>query len=268
MPDLKTKDRSPSFPFIPIAQALERLTALEATFSRHPIPASKAGIAWGMKEKSSQAYQILAALKAFGLVQYEGSAEDRKATLTDAARTYLRAQQEAVKLAVVQRAALAPKIIGELWKEWGAKRPPDAVCLDELILKRGFTDSAARTFLKVYDETIEYALLIDGGMVEGSDADDPIDAAAAPDQTYEDQDGAASIDRGGAPIPPKKVGILMSGERELTAGLLSRNASYRVIVNGRVGTKEIETLIKKLEIDKEILADEETNEGVDKSAFD
>ena len=42
---------------------------------------------------------------------------------------------------------------------------------------------------------------------------------------------------------------------ELTSGLLSKSADFRLIVRGPVGVKEIETLIKKLEIDKEILAD-------------
>jgi hypothetical protein len=46
------------------------------------------------------------------------------------------------------------------------------------------------------------------------------------------------------------------GERELTTGLLSKETSFRVIVNGPVGVREIERLIKKLELDKEILADE------------
>jgi hypothetical protein len=49
--------------------------------------------------------------------------------------------------------------------------------------------------------------------------------------------------------------LLMAGERELTTGLLSKGASFRLIVSGRVGEKEIERLIKKLELDKEILAD-------------
>jgi hypothetical protein len=48
----------------------------------------------------------------------------------------------------------------------------------------------------------------------------------------------------------------MEGERELTTGLLSKDASFRLIVNGPVGVREIERLIRKLELDKEILADE------------
>ncbi len=48
----------------------------------------------------------------------------------------------------------------------------------------------------------------------------------------------------------------MAGERELTTGLLAKDASFRLIVSGNIGVKEIERLIQKLEIDKEILADQ------------
>jgi hypothetical protein len=51
--------------------------------------------------------------------------------------------------------------------------------------------------------------------------------------------------------------ILPARERELTAGLLSKGANFRLIVSGVIGVKEIEMLIKKLELDKEILADQE-----------
>ncbi|MBV8122273.1 MAG: hypothetical protein JO081_20310 [Alphaproteobacteria bacterium] len=47
---------------------------------------------------------------------------------------------------------------------------------------------------------------------------------------------------------------LAEGERELTRGLLSPDASFRLIVRGKIGPKEIERLIKKLEFDKQILA--------------
>lgn len=54
----------------------------------------------------------------------------------------------------------------------------------------------------------------------------------------------------------REVAGLMEGERELTTGLLAKDASFRLIVTGKVGVKEIERLIRKLELDKEILADE------------
>ena len=44
-------------------------------------------------------------------------------------------------------------------------------------------------------------------------------------------------------------------ERVLQSGMLSKEASYRVIVSGKVGVAEINRLLAKLEMDKDILAE-------------
>jgi len=49
----------------------------------------------------------------------------------------------------------------------------------------------------------------------------------------------------------------MEGERELTAG----PASFRLLITGDVGVKEIERLIAKLKLDKEILAEPDTGDS-------
>jgi hypothetical protein len=157
-PDAKgVGDRSPSFPFIPLKTATERLAAFEKYFGRHPAPASKAGLAWEMKEKSSQADQTLAALRSFGLIEYQGMGSGRQALLTDEGRNYLRAQQDSVKSQILKQCALRPKIMRKFWTTWGADRPPDAVALDDLALKNGFSQAGATKFLKVYDDTISFA---------------------------------------------------------------------------------------------------------------
>ena len=53
----------------------------------------------------------------------------------------------------------------------------------------------------------------------------------------------------------------MEGERELTTGMLSKTAGFRLIVNGAIGVKEIDRLIAKLELDKEILAEPDMDDG-------
>jgi hypothetical protein len=175
------KDRSPSYPFIPLQAAIERLVAFEETFKRHPAPASKVGLAWKMKEASSQAAQTLAALKAFGLVDYQGSSADRVAVISEDGRTYLRAQQEGVKREVLKRLAMKPKAIEKYWQMWGADRPPDPICLDALVLKGGFTQSAAETVLRVYDDTVSFAGLQDSDKFESSDTGDTDEEDETPD---------------------------------------------------------------------------------------
>jgi hypothetical protein len=55
--------------------------------------------------------------------------------------------------------------------------------------------------------------------------------------------------------PLNKVKKIMPGERNLVTGLLSKDANSRLVVSGPIGVKEMERLIQKLELDKEILAD-------------
>jgi hypothetical protein len=49
--------------------------------------------------------------------------------------------------------------------------------------------------------------------------------------------------------------------RELTSSLHPKRRKFSVDVSGLVGVKEIERVIKKLELDKEILADQSTDEN-------
>lgn len=151
------KERSPSFPLIALKPSLERLQQFEAKFGRHPAPYEKAGLAWGMEEGSSQANRVLAALKSFGFVEYAGSGKDRTVSISSDGRTYLRAQQEEIKKGIIRAAALKPKAIARFWPTWGVDRPPNEVCLDDLVLKHGFTEASAPNFLRVYDESIAFA---------------------------------------------------------------------------------------------------------------
>lgn len=199
------RDRSPPFPFISLKGAIDRLTAFDATFGRHPAPMDKLGLAWKMKAKSSQALQTAAALRSFGLLVYQGPSDSRVAVVSDDGRTYLRAQQDSVKSEVLSRCALKPRAISMCWQRWGADRPPDPVCLDQLILKDKFTDSAARTLLRVYDETVAFARLANG-------------AAAHESPVSGEEDDASQVDLHAHP----KIGDLVTWESGGTIQFLDR----------------------------------------------
>jgi hypothetical protein len=66
----------------------------------------------------------------------------------------------------------------------------------------------------------------------------------------------------GDPPPPGRRINVMTGERELTAVLLSNETNSRPTVSGPVGVKQIKRLIAKLKLDKEILAKGGDAEGV------
>lgn len=122
---------------------------------------------------------------------------------------------------------------------------------------KGYNDEAAKTLIVQYRATLAYA-----GLAE---------PAIMPDEAVVDEgarETAAGRKLGGVlsppppppPIPPARVN-LMQGERELTSGLLAKDASFRLIVTGEIGVREIERLIRKLELDKEILAEQADDES-------
>jgi hypothetical protein len=157
-----SRDRSPAFPSIPLEVALRRLVEFENHFKRSAARPTTVGEAWGLKSRAS-ADRVAAALRYFGLLEYQGIGDARQIVMSDEGRKYLRAQQDSVKGEVIRLAAVRPKQIAIFWAEWGTDRPADAACLDELVLKHGFSDGGSRDFLKVYDATIAFAGLSDSG---------------------------------------------------------------------------------------------------------
>jgi len=249
------RDRSPAFPIISLRTAIDRLTAFEKAFGRHQTPVTKVGLAWDMKETGSQAGQTLAALKYFGLVQYDGKGNTRKAFITEEGRNYLRMQQDEGKQKLLKQFALNPKEIAKFWSIWGKDRPHDAVCLDSLVIDNEYNKKAAPLFLKVYDDTVAFAGL------HPSDKIDPTKQSDDEEASDVSPDAGDEIKQ---PVVPIKRGIkLLEGEREITTGLLSKEAGFRLIVSGHIGKKEIDRLIKKLEFDRDILseADDEVEEA-------
>lgn len=253
-PPATQRDRSPAYPNIPLKAAIDRLVEFDTHFKRSSARPEKIGDAWGIKGKA-YVDRTAAALRYFGLLEYQGAGKGRHIVTSDWGKAYLRSAQEETKRTVIKKAALLPKQIAFFWNQWGTDRPADAACLDELMFKHKFGEAGAREFLKVYDATITFA---------GLTSSDKLDQKLGNEPEEEEAEAEGGDGENPPPTPPpgSKVKI-MAGERELTTGMLAKEASFRLIVTGNIGVKEIERLIQKLEIDKEILADQaaETKEA-------
>ncbi len=252
-PPATQRDRSPAYPNIPLKAAIDRLIEFDAHFKRSPARPEKIGDAWGIKGKA-YVDRTTAALRYYGLLEYKGASKERHIVTSDWGKAYLRSAQEETKRTVIKKAALLPKQIAFFWNQWGTDRPADAACLDELMFKHKFGEAGARDFLKVYDATITFAGLTSSDKPDQKLGNDPEEEEAE----GEGQDGD---DPPPPPPPPGSKVKIMAGERELTTGMLAKEASFRLIVTGNIGVKEIERLIKKLELDKEILADAEIDDS-------
>ena len=254
------KERSPSFPFIGLTKALERAQAVYAHARRHEARASDVAAAWGLAPKSSGTLQTIAALLAYGLLEDSGSGDSRKLKITDLAFKAMEDQRPGAREQALAEAALKPKLIAEYVEKWKDGRPADGICISELRIDRGFTEDGAKAFLRVFDDTV--------GFTSPQESDNQVDNTPPAER----QEGGAEPlpkvpdGRRHPPAPQQQKAALMTGERELTTGLLSKDSSFRLIVSGQVGVKEIERLIAKLEIDKEILAEQLDDEAEMKEA--
>jgi hypothetical protein len=229
------RERSPSYPIVPLEVALTRLVEFQAHFRRSPARREKVGEAWGIKAKA-YADRTLAALGYFGLLEYQGAGKDRQIVISDEGRRYLRAQQEGVRRGIVKAAALRPKQIAKFWSEWGIDRPADAVCLDELMFKNDFSEGGAREFLKVYDATISYAGLSDSDKIEPDGGANP-EAAEEEGAVMQTAVKPAHMSASAPPMVSLPIGrprIVMNGDH------LDIQASVDL-----EGLKQLQTMLQK-----------------------
>ena len=245
------RERSPRYPSLTLSKALDRAAELNNEHGRHAVRVESAVEAWRYAPKSSGGRQTLATLLMYGILQDSGSGDDRKVQLTDLAWRYLTDERPEQRDAIVKQLAVTPKIMQELWGRWGHSPPGDSECRSQLKIEHHFTADAAAELLSIYKDNVAFAKLTKPATI--------LEVKPELDAKQEDQK-----DDPPPPPPPahnNKV-IVMAGERELTTGLLSKDANFRLIVSGKVGVKEIERLIAKLNLDKEILAEADDNEDL------
>ena len=155
------KDRSPSFPFITLTRAVERTRELYAAAKRHDMRLGDAAAAMNYGAKSSGAIQTLAALISYGFVEDNGTGEARKFRVSDLGFKVLEDQRPGAREKALADAAVSPKLIAEYAEKWGKDRPADGICISELRIDRGFTEDGANSFLRVFDDAMDYAKVAD-----------------------------------------------------------------------------------------------------------
>jgi plastocyanin len=166
------RERSPSYPYIALTQAIERTGELLKKAKRHEVRLADAASAWTMRPTSSATAQTAAALLAFGLIEDSGSGEGRKIKVSDLGWRALEDRRPGAKESALAEAALKPPVLAELARHWAGGRPDDGFCISELKFERGFTDEGATKLLRVFDDAIRYARLDGGGKVGGGQQED------------------------------------------------------------------------------------------------
>lgn len=247
----RKKERSPSFPFIPLRKAVERAQSLYENHRREPARLAAVGPSWDYSPKSSGLVQTVAALKQFGLIEDLGSGEDRKIKLSKLGQTIVADQRPGARETALKQAARSSPIISEYLPTWLPDRPSDAHCVSELHLDRGFTEDAAKAFLRIFDETVSYA-----GLDEEA-ANSP-ETIAATLSAYEEDDLPPSYPRSRAAEADQAAAFQTPptprGPRPLNERMKVATDGKTLAVTATLETEgEVEALIAILSANKVVL---------------
>jgi hypothetical protein len=154
--------RGPSYPYVGLEEAISLTQKMYDFTKRVPAPVDSITTgAWKYTTTSSSGIKVLAALKAFGLVEDAASASGKSSIKVTprAIRILLDDQNSAERREEIQRAALSPKWYEYCWKTWGKAMP--ASMKSVLLIEHGFVDSTVESFLKDYRKTMAFAGLLD-----------------------------------------------------------------------------------------------------------
>lgn len=154
--------RGPSYPYVNLEDALNFSRKLYDYTKRGAAPVdSVIKDAWKYSPTSSSGQKVLAALKAFGLVEdakVAGSAPALKLSQR-AIHILLEEQDTPERREEIKKAALSPKWYEFCWKTWGKEMPP--AMKSNLLIHHGFVDSTIDGFLRDYRKTVSFAGLLD-----------------------------------------------------------------------------------------------------------
>lgn len=247
---MATKPRSPNYPACSLQKALDYARKIYSTNHLHKAPREVVAKAMGYGSLNGGSLTALSALKKYGLVEEDGSGlkitEDALTALVEPPNSPNRART-LVKLAT------KPELFAELQAAYPGPIPGDEI-LRSWLLRKGFLQNTVELPIRAYRETMELAeaqkaLYTPPVVAEATPPQAPDESAELPKPAQKPPSYEALLDQEIPYQPPP-------GEREWLRGALSRSVSYKVLITGEIGPKEIGKLIKLLEAQKLVLDDD------------
>lgn len=150
--------RSASFPFIGLSAAIDRAKQLNEAEKQNYARVPRIFEVWQYSEKSSGARQTLAALRAYGLLEFRGKSENRQARVSERALRIIHNAPDAAR----QICEAALEAHSDLWGTYSQTWPPsDETVRDRLLweLKVKDTPEEALSAARQFKETAEFAKL-------------------------------------------------------------------------------------------------------------
>lgn len=172
--------RSPSYPNMPLREAVELVGRIEQQYRSNPIDRMLAARLIGYTTLSGPANKTLAALASYGLLERAGKGETR---VTERARNILHAPTQDQRLTRIREAALEPELYRELRERFaGIAVPPEEGVINHLN-RQGFNTNAVRPAARAFLATMSYLEEISASESHGVDRPE-VQNPLAPDPKF------------------------------------------------------------------------------------
>jgi hypothetical protein len=240
----KPKHRSPSYPAIDLATALERTEQLWRHAQRHYVPVTDAMRVWGYSAKSSGGLQTIGALNRFELIEDQGKGPSRQIRVSELGRAIVTDDpNSAERAARIQEAALTPKIHRELWDRYEGDLPPDSTLRWDLLNIYSFGEGAARELIDELRRTVEFAGLAEGEGILSPSYQEPTQTEMTPSTPKQSppvphlpgsrqppglglqlpiRPGKAAVLQGPFPVTEEEWSLMMAVLQAMKPGLVAR----------------------------------------------
>lgn len=185
----KRKQRSPAHPSVALEEAIQRARELYEAEGTVQVPVKVAIQDWGYSPKSSTGIRLIAALRHYGLLDEEGSGDNRKVALSDLATKILRSPDESERKQAKRMAALNPNVFWKLYEENDGELPSRENLEYMLEFELGFNPKKLTDVVDDYIDTIKFADL--DGVAFGLDIEGDAEGDTAPGKDGPEGDGGA-----------------------------------------------------------------------------
>lgn len=221
-------------PFIGLDDAIARIRNLHNKVKRTSVQVRHAATHLGYSPKSSNVALVISALKKYGLIISEETAEGCRIRISDLAFKIVadsRAASPEREKWIIE-AALLPKAHRELWEAFGPEPPDDDAIRAHLMFEKGYSEDAARNAAKVFRATIAFAKPDQSDILGDVDADEADSESATAEQpsatrsSMEQRDAQSGWEPQSAESPLRVLSIPLGDSRSMTFDLrFPRNLS-------------------------------------------
>jgi len=250
----KTIVKGPKWPSLTLPEALAKAQIIYNHEKRNPTTTDVMTGHLGLKAGTGGANRVIAALRAYGLVQRQPGGNYH---ISDRAWRILVAlpKDSPERDQLMQEAALSPPLFKEIVALYPDELPSDATLRSHLLLNKGFNENSVSRFLEVFKAALAIAKNGSSDYTPDDSGDDTEDEEDIQVQHQQNPAGAPPVLRSPTKQELARMfqhggGIIPMEGKELRFNI-SRDSEAQVIFKGPVTQEAIDKLAKMLELQKD-----------------